>query len=140
MIRHVVIASVVLGACAHESERAGSTTVTSGTPEGVRVTNVTIGDYDPAERLAGELCRRAATCGRSEGPRSDEARLLGEQNCVTLNASQTRATVDSWRCNATTYRAGFEDCLAAVRSEPCETRLDRADTLPACRANAVCVE
>lgn len=128
---------VVLAACAHDRDRASTTTVTSGTPEGVRVTNVTIGDFDPADRLAGELCRRDATCGRIlEG--SDEARLLGEQNCVTQRTPSVRAMLGGWSCSPATYRARFEECLAAVRSERCETRLDTVEALPSCRRDVVC--
>ena len=133
-----LLVPVALVACAHDRDRAGSTTVTSGTPEGVRVTNVTIGDSDPADRLAGELCKRDATCGSIDRNQSDEAKLLGEQNCVTVNAPRMRAAMQKWSCTATNQREGFEDCLAAVRSERCETRIDGPDILPACRSNAVC--
>lgn len=142
MIRHALAIMPVLlvAACAHDRERASTTAVTSGTTAGVRVTNVPVGDYDPGHRLAGELCRREATCGRIESSRSDEAKLLGEQNCVTVNAPRMRSTIQSWGCSPATHRAMFEECLAAVRSERCETSLDRPDILPACRANAVCAE
>lgn len=136
-----VIACLVLAtACAHDGDRAGATTVTSGSTEGVRVTNVTVGDYDPADRLAGELCQREATCGRTQGARSDEAKLLGEQNCVTMNAPRMRGSIDGWGCNAMTHRAHFEECLAAIRSAACETSLEQPDILPACRGNAVCAD
>jgi len=141
MIRRALpILLVVLAACAHDRDHAGTSTVTSGTPEGVRVTNVTIGDYDPGERLAGELCKREATCGRIDSSGTDEAKLLGEQNCVTTNAPRMKNAIAGWGCSATTHRAGFEECLAAVRSESCDTRLERPDILPACRASAVCGE
>src|SRR5688572_3480369 len=118
MIRYAVTSAFLLAAaCAHDRDAASTTRVTSGTPDGVRVTNVTVGDYDPAERLAGELCRREATCGRMEATSSDEAKLLGEQNCVTVNAPRMRASMERWSCSPTTHRARFEDCLAAVRSE-----------------------
>lgn len=140
MIRYAASMLLTLAACAHEREPASTTTVTSGTPQGVRVTNVTVGDYDPADRLAGELCRREATCGRIDARQSDEAKLLGEQNCVTVNAPRMRAAMERWSCSAMTRRASFEECLAAVRSERCETRIDSPDILPACRANAVCAD
>lgn len=141
MIRYATTALLLaLAACAHDRDAASTTRVTSGTPDGVRVTNVTIGDYDPAERLAGELCRREATCGRIDSASSDEAKLLGEQNCVTANAPRMRAAMERWSCSPSTHRAQFEDCLAAVRSERCETRNVGPDILPACRSNAVCPE
>ena len=142
MTRHLVLSIPLwlLFACAHDHDRAGSTTVTSGTPEGVRVTSVTVGDYDAADRFAGELCRREATCGRIDANQSDEAKLLGEQNCVTMQAPRMRAAMERWSCSATTARARFDDCLAAVRSERCETRIDGPDILPACRSSAVCGE
>lgn len=140
MTRTISVAGTVLvllvAACAHDGDRAGATTITSGTPEGVRVTNVTIGDFDPADRLAGELCRREATCGRIRG--SDEARLLGEQNCVTQRAPAVRAVLSGWPCSPATNRARFEDCLAAVRGARCEARLEGVEELPSCRRDVVC--
>lgn len=142
MTRTITLAAAVLvilvAACAHDRDRAGTTTVTSGTPEGVRVTNVTIGDFDPADRLAGELCRREATCGRIQPAGTDEARLLGEQNCVTQRAPSVRTMLTGWSCSPVENRARFEECLAAVRSERCETRLDQVETLPDCRRDVVC--
>jgi hypothetical protein len=143
MTRHHVLSLALLAvvsACFHNRGEAGTTTVTSGTPQGVRVTNVTVGDYDPADRLAGELCRREATCGRIDANQSDEAKLLGEQNCVTVNAPRMRAAMERWSCAPMSRRASFEECLAAVRSERCETSIDRPDILPACRSNAVCAQ
>ena len=129
-------------ACAHESDRAGTTTVTSASSrtDGVRVTNVSAADYDPAERLAGELCRREATCGRIEARSSDEAKLLGEQNCVTSETPRIRKVMNEWPCSqiALPRSARFEECLAAVRSDRCETNLSSPDTLAACRGKAVC--
>lgn len=140
MIRYAIAALSLVAACAHDRDRASTTTVTSGAPEGVRVTNVTVGDYDPADRLAGELCRREATCGRIDARATDEAKLLGEQNCVTSNAPRMRAAMERWSCSATAQRAGFESCLAAIRGERCETRIETPDILPACRGNAVCAD
>lgn len=135
------LSMVLFAACAHDGGGAQTTTIRSGTPGGVRVTNVDIGDADraePAERLAGELCRHAAICGRIEAPDSAEANLLAEQNCVTVRTPRIREALQGWGCSPETQRARFEACLAAIRSEGCETRLDRADVLPACRASAVC--
>lgn len=139
MTRYFVLSIFLIGACAHDRDRASTTTVTSGTPEGVRVTNVTVGDSDPADRLAGELCRREATCGRIDARPSDEAKLLGEQNCVTVNAPRVRAAMERWSCSPRT-RARFDDCLAALRSERCETSITGPEILPACRSNAVCAD
>jgi hypothetical protein len=130
----------VVAACAHERDAFQTTTITSGTaPEGVRVTNVP-NERDPADRLAGELCQREATCGRIEANRTDEARLLGTQNCVTQSTPRARQVLGSWSCSPAANRAGFEECLAAVRSETCETSLRRVDVLPACRGEAVCAD
>jgi len=136
-----ILFALALAACAHGGDRQGTTTVTSGdAPTGVRVTNVTVGDVDPAERLAGELCRREATCGRIEARGSDEAKLLGEQNCVTVETPRARAAIGTWGCNTTGRDARFEGCLAAIRSERCDTRLSSPDTLPLCRANTICAK
>lgn len=140
MIRYAVVTAFLVAGCAHDQERASTTTVTSGAPAGVRVTNVTVGDADPADRLAGELCQREATCGRIDARTTDEAKLLGEQNCVTVNAPRMRSAMERWSCSASTRRASFDACLAAIRSERCETRIESPDILPACRGNAVCAD
>lgn len=124
--------------CAHDRESAGTTTITSGTPGGPRVTNIPVAEDDRAARLARELCRRDAACGRIETSGTDEARLLGEQNCVTTKAPEARRAIGAWACEPAPAEAPFEECLAAIRSERCETRVDRADALPACRREAVC--
>jgi hypothetical protein len=134
------LALLLVTACAHDRDRSETTTITSGSPGGVRVTNVTIGEFDPAERLAGELCQREATCGRIEGSGTDEAKLLGEQNCVTTKTPGLRQRLRAWPCSPAASGGRFEECLAAVRSERCEARLDSLEALPACRANAVCAE
>ena len=130
--------TLALTGCAHDYDRPQTTTTTGATPEGVRVTNVRTDDYDPAAALAGELCRREAACGRLGEGASDEAKLLGEQNCVTERRGRIREVMRGWSCSPAAERARFEECLAAVRSERCETNLARPDTLPLCRANTVC--
>jgi hypothetical protein len=136
MLRHVLVPIVVVAGCAHESDRAQTTTLTSGT-EAVQVTSATIGD--PADRLAAEICRHEATCGRIESGSSDVADV-GEQLCVGNTTPRMRATIDGWDCPGMVHRAGFERCLAAIRSERCATRLDAPDVLPACRKGAACQE
>jgi hypothetical protein len=132
-----LLVTVVAG-CAHEAVQ--TTTLTSGTaPAGVRVTNVR-DESDPAERLAGELCQREATCGRIEANGSDEAKLLGTQNCVTRATPRARQALGGRSCSASASRSALEGCLAAIRSESCDTALASLDVLPACRGDAVCAD
>jgi hypothetical protein len=132
---------VLLASCAHDhDDRASTTTIRSGSPGGVRVTNVTIGDFDPAERLAAELCKREATCGRIEARGTDEAKLLGEQNCIGAATPRVGVELRGWSCSPSLHRDRFEDCQAAIRSERCSTRGLALATLPACREEAICGE
>lgn len=126
------------GACAKDDGRAQTTVVTSGTATGgVRVTNV---DVDPAERLAGELCMHDAACNRIPSSGTDEARLLAEQACVTERTSASRRFLSGWNCSPAAGRARFEECLAAIRSERCETMLTDPGRLDLCRGNIACPE
>lgn len=134
------LALALAPACVKDEGRAGTTVITSGTaPSGVRVTNVAL-ERDPAERLAGELCMHDATCNRIAPSHSDEARLLAEQACVTERLPHARALVGGWWCSAGPARDAFDACLAAIRSEGCESRLDDPRRLEACEPRTICPE
>lgn len=130
-------AAVLAPSCARDAP--ATTTVTSATLADVRASSAAMGDYDPAQRMARELCRHEAACGRTEARRTDEAKLLAEQACIALKTPRVAAEVLRWPCAArTTARERYEMCLAAIRDEPCATKLDLADAIPACSAAAVC--
>ena len=87
-----------------------------------------------AMRLADEICAREAACshiGEGADYRTQEA-------CMADQGSKAPAQLTSWSCVPPQTSAGFEQCLAAVRGERCETRLQRIDRLQACRSTAVC--
>ncbi|MDB4934002.1 MAG: hypothetical protein JWP87_974 [Labilithrix sp.] len=123
---------VLLAACAH-NEGAGTTTVTSGSTSGVRVTNTREND-DAAMRLADEVCARELACNHI----GDGARYRSEEACLADQGAQAPVQLSRWSCTPTQTQAGFEECLAAIRSEKCETALPRVDRLTACRSAAVC--
>ena len=123
---------LLASACAHDNG-ASTTTVTGGSPEGVRVTNVTATD-EPAIRLADELCAHEAACNHIR----DDGRYGSEKACMADQGASALAQLARWGCAPTRTHAGFEECLAAVRSERCEASLPRLDGLSACRSAAVC--
>jgi hypothetical protein len=136
------VALALASACAKDDGRAQTTVVTSGTtPAGVRVTNTQQAlEADPADRLAGELCMHDAACNRMSTSGTDEARLLAEQACVTERAPAARRFLSGWNCSPAASRARFEQCLAAIRSERCETMLDDPSRLGLCPRNVACPE
>ena len=129
----LAIAAVSAG-CAHQSETSGTTTVTgSSTTSGVRVTGTT--DKDQASmRLADEICGREAACGAI----GDGAKYRTEEACMADQGARAPVQLSRWSCTPTQTQAGFEECLAAIRSERCETPLPRVDRLVACRSASVC--
>lgn len=127
-----VSAVLLVAACAH-NDGAGTTTVTSGSTSGVRVTNTRQSD-EPAMRLADEICARELSCNHI-GP---SARYRSEEACMAEQGAAAPSQVSRWDCEPTRSEAGFEQCLAAIRSERCETAMPRVETLVACRSAAVC--
>jgi len=118
---------LLASACAHDSSTS-TTTVTAGPPSPSRSSD------EPAMRLADEICGREAACnhiGAGERYRSEEA-------CMAEQGALAPSQLARWGCVPTRTQAGFEECLAAVRSERCETPLPRVDVLVACRSTPVC--
>jgi hypothetical protein len=125
----ICFAALLLGtACARQ---VGTATVTSAPTPAVRA-------QTPADtvalRLADELCGREAACN-DVGP---GARYRTEEACMSDQGSRAPAQLTSWSCTPSQTQAGFEECLAAIRSERCETQLTRLEQLTACRSAAVC--
>lgn len=137
-----LVSAAVATGCARQPSQGGTTTVTSGTSgptgsgstSGVRVTGTRSERSDAAMRLADEMCSRAAACNQV----GDGARYRTEEACMADQGAQTPAQVSSWSCTPPSTQSSFEECLAAIRSERCESALPRADRLVACRSVAVC--
>lgn len=126
------VALLVL-ACAHQPEPS-TTTVTAASPSQVTITPARSDRDEAAMRLADELCARAAACAQiGEG-----ARYRSEEACMLEQGVNAPAQLASWTCVPTQTQAGFEGCLAAIRSERCETDLRRIEQLVACRTAQVC--
>ena len=133
IIGSMVLAGLLsIGACSRESQ--GTTTVTSGSTSGVRVTGAPVGNDDAAMRLADELCGRAAACNQI----GDGGRWRTLEACMADEYMRTPAQVSRWTCRPSGVHAGFEECLVAIRSERCKTQLSRYDHLETCRREAVC--
>ena len=131
----VAIAGVgtLAAGCAHGSDAPGTTTVTSGAASGARVTVTTARDQ-ASMRLADEICAREAACGAIR----DGARYSTEEACMADQGATAPVQIARWSCTPTQTQAGFEECLAAIRGERCETPLPRVDRLVACRSASVC--
>ena len=122
----------------HERPTTSTTTVTSGEPSGVRVTNVRTQTQAYPEAglvLADELCRRESACNQI-GPGGTHRT---EEACMVDLGTRAPALLASWRCSPAAARARFEECLAQIRSERCETDLSSGvSELPQCRPNVMC--
>lgn len=123
-----------IAACAHDNGSSGTAVITSGTPDGARVTNVRPQDERPLSELTNELCSREAACNHV----GDGARWRTEEACMLELGSRSRAQVAQWSCSPRATDTDFETCLAAIRSERCATDLSRVDRLAACQNQAVC--
>jgi hypothetical protein len=99
----------------------------------VRVTGARASD-EPAMRLADEVCAREAACNHIGAG----ARYRSEEACMAEQGALAPTQLTRWGCVPTRTQAGFEECLAAVRSERCETPLPRVDALAVCRSGPVC--
>ena len=123
-----------LGGCSHTQDSAGTTTVTSGSTLGPKVTGARTDRDEASMRLADEMCSRAAACNQiGEG-----ARYPTEEACMAAEGAKAPAQLNGWSCAPSASPSGFEGCLAAVRGERCESDLPRVDRLAACRSVQVC--
>ena len=124
------IASVLLlGACARQ---VGSATVTSASdsPSSAPTTPADAA----ALRLADEMCAREAACNRV----GDGARYRTEEACLSDQSARAPAQLSRWTCTPVATQPGFEECLAAIRGERCETSLTRLDQINPCTSGPVC--
>lgn len=126
--------AMLAAACSRQSDGSGATTVTSGSTSGVKVTSARSDRDEAAMRLADELCARAAACNHI----GEDARYRSEEACMADQGAKAPAQMSRWTCTPTQTQAGFEECLAAIRSERCETDLPRVEQLIACRTAQVC--
>ena len=131
--------------CQRNGEAAGTTTIRSGTPDGVRVTSAS----DPASttksraagRLAAAVCEHERRCAATESTdMSAEAGLLGEAVCVADREPRARRNVEAWRCSPDVARAGFEECVAAIKGEVrcSEISLTEESEIRDCRPSEIC--
>ncbi len=126
------IVAFVVSACSHEGSSSTTSVTAASIPSG-RSTDARASD-DPTLRLAGEVCAREAACnhiGYAAPYRSEEA-------CVDDQRTVATTQFLRWGCTPGRTHAGFEECLAAVRSEHCEASLPPVDLLAPCRSTNVC--
>jgi hypothetical protein len=122
----LALALPVVG-CARQLDGTATTNVTSA-PVVTRDTD------DASTRLADEICARENACGHV----ADGGRYRTIEACMADQGAQTPGQLARWSCAPTKTQPGFEQCLAAIRGERCETALPRVDRLIACRSVSVC--
>ncbi|MCW5834943.1 MAG: hypothetical protein KIS78_21255 [Labilithrix sp.] len=145
----VTLALALVSACKRDDGQAASTTtVRSGTPDGVRVTDrpdpgERSGRAYAADRISAAICALERRCAAAEGPeRSAEAELLDEAVCIAERKARTMRSVESWSCSPALERAGFEQCIAAINAEVrCrDVLLGERSVVPECRPSQICHE
>lgn len=124
---------ILATACARQANTE-MTTVTSGSTAGVRATGAR--DEASAMRLADEICNREVACSQI----GVGARYPTVEACMSDQGTRAPARLAHWSCTPAATQGSFEQCLAAIRGEHCETKLASIDELGACRSNAVCVQ
>ena len=127
-----VLAALLAAACAHPG--VSTTTVTGGSPSRARGVSAPTAKDAVAMRLADEICAREAACNHV----GDGARYRSEEACLSDQGARAPAQLSRWACTPGQTDAGLEQCLAAIRSERCETDLARTDLLVACRSVPIC--
>ncbi len=127
-------AFAVLGTACARQTGSSTTTVSSGSTSGARVTSARLDADQASLRVADEICNRQVACGEV----GDGASYHTVEACMADQATLTPAQLTRWSCKPSATEPSFETCLAAIRSEHCETKLSTIDALVACRSNAVC--
>lgn len=130
----IAAAVVVLGAACARQPGTGTTTVTSGSTAGMGGTGARTAADQASLRLADEICNRQVACSQV----GDGARYHTVEACMADQGTRTPGQLTHWSCTPSATQGSFETCLAAIRSEHCETKLSSIDELVACRSNAVC--
>ena len=130
----LALVHLLASGCARTSEGSGTTTVTSGSTSGVRVTGARVELDQASMRLSDEMCARELACSHI----GDGARYRTEEACMADQAARASVQIGRWSCTPRATQASFQECLAAIRGERCETTLTRADELVVCRSMAVC--
>lgn len=131
----LAVVSLFSAACSHNDASSGVTTLSSGTPNGIRVTDTGPAFAEPASRLSQELCSREAECNRIG---KDGSLYASEATCQANLDGPVRTEMTTWRCTPASKDLHFEDCLAAIRSAHCETSLDHLNRLTACQSASLC--
>ena len=131
--------------CRRNGDAAGTTTVRSGSPGGVRVTGapepVSTEKSRAAGRLAAAVCAHEQRCAIEEGASmSAEAALLGEAVCVADLEPRARQNIEAWSCAPAVARAGFEECVAAIEAEAKCSEISLTDNseIRECRPSEIC--
>ena len=125
---------VVLGTACARQAGPSTTSVTSGSTSGGRVTGARTDADQASLRLADEICNRQVACSQV----GDDARYHTVEACMADQGTRTPAQLTHWSCTPSMTQGTFDTCLTAIRNEHCETKLTSVDELVACRSKAVC--
>lgn len=144
----VLAAGLVAAACKHDDGMpTGTATIHSGTPEGVRVTDVPevietaapeLGPAAVRNELGDQLARAYCSHDRACGLGDAETLLLAEETCFNDARWGYRTSVDQWPCRPVLARVGFDSCIAAIREASCSARRGEGAQLRACQAAEIC--
>jgi hypothetical protein len=136
----LLVALATSSACKRDDGMsAGTATVRSGTPSGVRVTSAPAEDAaDPAARVAAAICTHERLCGHARGDRGSEALLQQEEHCVAEVTSTTTLALGDLPCTNPAASTGIGACVAAIKQQSCDGRSSHPSILPECRPVEIC--
>lgn len=113
----VLVCGASAAACGGRGTEATSkTTVTSSTHGRERTI---------ADKIATALCVHEAECGHTD-----------PVGCIDMAESRSNRELASWTCEPAEAQAAAEQCLTAIRAEPCTSDLMTRKTL--CTTNGGC--
>lgn len=129
--------ALLASGCARQLDPTAATTTLTSATTGERATSAATTDEERAAfRLADAICERAVTCARIGAHR--DALYRSEEACMQEQNVRASAFVRRWSCVPPLASPGLRECLAAIRDESCETRIERADQVRECSDLSVC--
>ena len=119
------------------SESSGATT--SPNPddsiEPGSVTDRIIDNGNAISRIAAARCDREASCNRI----GENGNYDTESECTADQSRAERAAIGAKVCPEAVDREKLNACLAAIRTEDCQSSLEDVEQMTVCRSHALCI-
>jgi len=87
-------------------------------------------------QLAAERCTRESSCTNAGG----EHKYASGDACMHEIHQSTKAEFSATPCSLAIENRRLQDCIEAVHEKGCSNTLDKVMSIPACRAENLCVQ